>query len=249
MLKAHLDPNTDAASYRPEKIDRSVTWLIKILGLNKGMAVLDLGCGPGLYAARLAGRGLRVTGVDYSRQSMAYAREYAQAHDLSITYRYQNYLALTDQNQYDAALLISGDYGPLSPDMRRQLLKNVYCALKPNGYFALDVATPNFSHRLGKPRCYVAEGGFWRTGWHKVCEQGFDYPEDRVHLDQYEVIEADGSRCIYRNWMQVFTLETISNELERHGFRVDIVGRDLMGNPLVDKAELIGLVTRKLTTS
>ncbi|WP_345305315.1 hypothetical protein [Candidatus Villigracilis saccharophilus] len=35
MLDAHLDPNIEAASRKPETIDRSVKWLIKTLGLKK----------------------------------------------------------------------------------------------------------------------------------------------------------------------------------------------------------------------
>lgn len=49
LLAAHLDPNTDAASRRPETIDHSVAWIIDMLQLKSGMAVLALGCGPGLY--------------------------------------------------------------------------------------------------------------------------------------------------------------------------------------------------------
>ena len=49
MLTVHLSPDVDAASRRPETIDRSVGWLITTLKLNPGDAVLDLGCGPGLY--------------------------------------------------------------------------------------------------------------------------------------------------------------------------------------------------------
>ena len=47
MLRAHFDPHTDAASYRPEKIEATVGWLVEQLGLWEGTAVLDLGCGPG----------------------------------------------------------------------------------------------------------------------------------------------------------------------------------------------------------
>ncbi|HEY5730513.1 MAG TPA: class I SAM-dependent methyltransferase [Anaerolineales bacterium] len=58
MLKAHLDPNIDAASRKPEIIDRSVRWLMGTLGLKAGASILDLGCGPGLYASRFARAGL-----------------------------------------------------------------------------------------------------------------------------------------------------------------------------------------------
>lgn len=40
LLVAHLDPNTDATSRRPETIDRSVAWIIDTLQLKPGMAVL-----------------------------------------------------------------------------------------------------------------------------------------------------------------------------------------------------------------
>ena len=93
MLAAHLDPTNDLASRRPETIDRSVDWLMQTLNLESGDALLDLGCGPGLYASRFARKGVQVTGVDYSRRSIDYAVAYAQEHDLDICYRYQNYLA------------------------------------------------------------------------------------------------------------------------------------------------------------
>lgn len=138
MLKTHLDPNLDLASRRPETIQQSVEWLVSALGLQAGDHVLDLGCGPGLYAARLAEKGLRVTGVDYSRRSIEYAKQFARQHNLDIQYRYQNYLTLEDENQYDAALLIFGDFCPLAPAQRSQLLSNVRRALKPGPHLALE---------------------------------------------------------------------------------------------------------------
>ena len=55
LLAAHLDPRSDAASRCPDTIDRSVAWLTSQLDLRSCGRVLDLGCGPGLYAERLAG--------------------------------------------------------------------------------------------------------------------------------------------------------------------------------------------------
>jgi SAM-dependent methyltransferase len=246
MLAAHLDPDTDAASRRPEVIDRSVSWLIETLGLKAGDSVLDLGCGPGLYASRFAQAGFKVTGVDYSRRSIAYARQYAFENDLDIGYRYQNYLALNEVNQYDTALLIYGDFCPLNPGQRAVLLQNVHRALKPNGRFVLDVTTrENRKRTSNKNRWYAAESGFWKPGPHLVLEEGFDYPEQSIWLDQFTVIEADGKISVYRNWFQDYTPETITGELQQGGFCVEGLWADFTGQPYTPASEWIGLVTRK----
>ncbi len=246
MLAAHLDPAHDRASRRPAAIDRSVDWLVETLGLTPGAAVLDLGCGPGLYATRLARRGLMVTGVDYSRRSIAYAVQSAQEQQLAIEYRCQNYLELAEFDRYDAALLIYGDYCPLSSEERRRLLVRVHRALKPGGFFALDVTTRAHRRRHGSGSgWYAVETGFWKPGPHLVLEEGFDYPEDLIFLDQAIVIEGDGRVSVYRMWFQDFTPGSITAELENGGFAVRSLWGDLGGSPLEAEGEWIGVLAQK----
>jgi SAM-dependent methyltransferase len=246
MLEAHLNPNIDAASRKPETIDRSVGWLIETLGLKTGASILDLGCGPGLYAFRFARAGCLVTGVDYSRRSIEYASRYAKDNDLEIVYRYENYLEIRDENQYDAALLIYGDFCPLNPEQRSKLLKNIHRALKPGGKFVLDVTTREHRKEHGnKNSWYAAQSGFWKPGPHLVLEQGFDYPEQSIWLDQYTVIETDGKVTIYRNWFQDYTPETIAAEMEQGGFAVESLWGDRTGRPYRQSSQWIGLITRK----
>ncbi|NJC96790.1 MAG: SAM-dependent methyltransferase [Anaerolineales bacterium] len=247
MLKAHLNPENDLASRRPETVQKIVDWLIASLGLQVGASILDLGCGPGLYSVQLAEKGLRVTGVDYSRRSIDYAVEYARQHNLDIQYRYQNYLTLEDENLYDAALLIYGDFCPLSPEQRSKLLGNVRRALKPGGHFVLDATTPAHRKKYGNRNgWYAVESGFWKPGPHLVLEAGFDYPEESIWLDQYTVIEEDGKVSVYRNWFQDFTRETITRELETGGFTVEKVWSDLTGTSYSDDTEWIGIVAQRL---
>ena len=246
MLKVHLDPNTDAASRKPETIDRSVRWIIERLALKSNDAVLDLGCGPGLYASRFACAGLQVTGVDYSRSSIDYARRYASENNLNINYRYQNYLELEDANLYDAVFLIFGDFCPLSPQQRSTLLKHVNRALKPGGRFLLDVTTREHRKKHGnKNGWYTVESGFWKPGPHLVLEEGFDYPEQSIWLDQYTVIEGDGKVSVYRNWFQDYTPETITEELTQGGYSVESLWGDLTGTPYAPGSEWIGIIANK----
>ena len=244
MLKAHLDPTNDLASRRPEKIQTIVDWLVTALGLQGGNRILDLGCGPGLYSARLAEKGLQVTGIDYSRRSTEYARQYAVQQQLDIEYRYQNYLTLEDDNLYDAVLLICGDYCPLSPTQRNILLSNVRRALKPGGFFVFDVTTRTHRKKYGNRNgWYAVEQGFWKPGPHLVLEEGFDYPDLSIFLDQAIVIEENNRVTVYRNWFQDFSRETITAELEQAGFTVQSVWNDLLGTPFTDDTEWIGLIT------
>ena len=246
MLEAHLNPNIEAASRKAETIDRSVQWLIRKLGLRTGAPILDLGCGPGLYAAHFARAGLQVTGVDYSQRSIDYATQYANENNLNITYRYQNYLELKDEDQYDAVFLIYGDFCPLNAEQRSTLLKNTHRALKSHGKFVLDVTTRECRKKhANKNSWHAMKNGFWKPGLHLLLEEGFDYSEQSIWLDQYTVIEADGKISVYRNWFQDYTPETITDELSLGGFSIESLWGDLLGTAYSPESEWIGLVTCK----
>ena len=242
MLAFHLNPDVDAASRPPQIIAHTVAWIIQTLALRTGDNLLDLGCGPGLYAVQLAQHGLHVSGMDFSQNSIDYAQNYARQHDLPIHYRCQDYLTLEDENQYDAVLLIYGDFCPLSPEQRAHLLSNVQRALKPGGRFVLDVSTPHLRQWAGlKNGWYAAQGGFWKPGPHLVLEQGFAYPES-VFLDQYTVIEPHGKISVYRNWFQDYTPNAICAELEAAGFTIQGLWGDLMGAPYDETSDWIGII-------
>jgi SAM-dependent methyltransferase len=246
LLAAHLDPNTDAASRQPETVDASVAWIVKDLRLVSGAAILDLGCGPGLYSRRLARLGMQVTGLDISRESIAFAQRDAIAEKLTIEYQVQNYLQLSERERFDVALLIHGDYCVLSPADRKRLLHNTWKALKAGGKFVLDVTTCECGRKAGlKQGWHAAQTGFWSDRPHIVLEQGYDYPELGVHLDQYIVVEDTQDVRVFRNWFQDFTESTITDELEASGFEVLGIYADLLGNPCTGDSGWLGAVAMK----
>ncbi len=245
MLASHLDPTVEGASRQPESIERITQWIALSAGLCPGDCILDLGCGPGLYAERLAQAGFEVTGVDFSQNSIDFAIAQAHEKNLRIQYRCLNYLELDEPPLYSAVLLIYGDLGPQSPTQRAKLLANVRAALKPGGCFILDVTTPVCRQKYGlKNGWYAAEQGFWKPGPHLVLDQGFTYPDD-IFLDQSIVIEADGKISVYRNWFQDYTPATICAELAAGGFTIEGLWGDLAGTPYTPDSEWIGIVARK----
>src|SRR6187431_3553070 len=56
---------------------QEVGFLVEALGLEPGMRVLDVGCGPGRHAHALAERGITVHGVDISQAFVDLAVERA----------------------------------------------------------------------------------------------------------------------------------------------------------------------------
>ena len=247
MLKAHLDPYTDAASRKPETIERSVAWMVDQLKLGTGSRFLDLGCGPGLYSIRLARRGFDVTGVDFSIGSVEYACHQARQENLSINYQLLDYLTLDYDAVYDAACLIYFDLGVLSKTNRERLLPRIARALKPGGFFVFDVVTER-NRSVSDPRSsweVCPTGGFWRPGPHLVLSQVYHYPEDKAYLDRYLVIDDSGNLARYNVWEHYFTVEMIQAEMLKAGFSESALWSDLTGTPYQERTGSIGVIARK----
>ncbi len=249
MLEAHLDPGNDLASRKNETIDKIVEHFVSAKVMKPGERVLDLGCGPGLYAGRLSRKGVKITGIDISQRSIDYAGKSARDNGLEIDYRCMNFLDIDFDGEFDAAMQIYGELNTFPDEQRDELLAKVYRALKPGGFFVFDITTRVTRMKYGlKNRWYVGEGGFWRPGKHLVLEQGFDYPENDVWLDQYIVADESGALSIYRCWFHDYSLSTITPVLEKAGFQIRTIWNDLTGAPYVEGGEWIAVLAQKDTT-
>ena len=246
MLEAHLNPDHDAASRKPASIDREVGHLISSGTLKPWDRVLDLGCGPGLYASRLAGKGMKVTGVDISERSLNYAIAQAKEPGLDINYRCMNFFDIDFSGEFDAVLQTHGEMCTFPDEKRDELFAKIHQALKPDGLFIFDVTTREQRMRAGlKNNWYVSDGGFWRPGKHLVLEQGFDYPEHDVWLDQY-IVADDDKISAYRNWFRDHTLQSIRQALQNAGFVILNAWNDLTGTPYEEGGDWIALVARRI---
>ncbi|MFL8271925.1 class I SAM-dependent methyltransferase [Clostridioides difficile] len=143
LLKAHLDTNFEGASRNFNFIEDSVNWIVTVANPVKYPKLLDLGCGPGLYAEKFAQKGYKVTGIDFSKRSINYAQNRNKETNLNINYLFQSYLNMNYNEEFDLATLIYCDYGALSTENRRLLMEKIYDSLKPGGKLILDVFTIN----------------------------------------------------------------------------------------------------------
>lgn len=245
MLQAHLDPEHDLASRKPETITKTVEHLLTSGMIKPGFKILDLGCGPGLYAERFSRAGAKVVGLDLSQRSLDYAASQAQKAGLAIEYHCQNFLTMDYHAEFDAVLQVYGELNVFADQKRDRLLGKIHQALKKDGLLIFDVTTRKLRAKVGLHHGWqVCNGGFWRPGLHLVLEQGFDYSEAAVWLDQYLVVDEHGCH-IYRNWFHDYSRETIGLVLERAGFTVVNWWGDLTGSEYVEDGEWIALAARK----
>lgn len=157
MLAAHLNPHHDAASRMPEKIDSTVRHLLDSGVLTPGMKLLDLGCGPGLYAERLCRAGIHVTGLDISQRSIDYAKKHAAQSGMDIEYRCMDFFDMDYTGEFDAVIQIYGELCVFSDEMRDKLLGLIRKALRQGGAFVFDVSTRTLRMKAGlKNRWYVS---------------------------------------------------------------------------------------------
>jgi SAM-dependent methyltransferase len=234
MLAAHLDTEAQGASRAAAFMDASAEWIASVAPPADYPRLLDLGCGPGLYAQRFDKIGYQVEGIDISARSIVYAREQAKKNGRQIAYRQGSYLDMEDKEAFDVATLIYCDYGALDTSGRLRLAENVYRALAPGGVFILDVFTPaKMAPEESQTWHAYADGGFWSPRPHVVLDQVFLYTREETALRQSLVLTEKEVSCC-RVWEKYFTRHSLMAELHYAGFDDAVFYADVAGSPYVE---------------
>jgi SAM-dependent methyltransferase len=246
MLSFHLDGSVAISSGTTESIAESVTWMRRAFLLTDRSRVLDLGCGPGLYASRLARAGIDVTGIDFSPRSIAYARESAARDGLRVTYVNEDYLAWDSRQRFDLVTMIMRDYGALAPDQRWALLGKVERLLEPDGAFLFDVDSMAALEARAESVSYAPSGGggFWSESPYFEFHGTFVYPDDGVALDKFVIVEPSRTRSFYV-WAQHFSPERLAAELGQAGLTCASVVGDVAGRPFNGQAPEFAVIARR----
>lgn len=232
MLSFHLNAEIDVSSRNAGFINGSVEWIASRFSVGKGISIADFGCGPGLYATRLARQQALVTGIDFSKRSIEYARQVAAEESLNIRYVHQNYLEFETDDRFDLIIMIMCDFCALSPVQRRTMLKKFHAFLKPGGHVLLDVYSLNAFEQREEAASYEANllNGFWSPDKYYGFLNTFKYNKEKVVLDQYTIVEAHRTRAVY-NWLQYYSPEALEREFADSGFAVDAFYSDVAGTP------------------
>jgi SAM-dependent methyltransferase len=170
--------------------DDLVDMILHVLDLQPGDRVLDLACGSGEHALRLARHGLEVLGVDVAPSLVAHCRQKAADWGVS-TARFEigDMRALAYESEFDAVLLLSGSFGFFDDATNYDVLARLAAALCcPGGRLLVDVFDP--AEMVVRPprRSWSQYGGGYglRTTWWE--------PESCTYASEFLFIDAEGVR-------------------------------------------------------
>ncbi len=190
MLREHLSQDHDAASRRFAIIDQHVGWIHNELLGSQPARLLDLGCGPGLYAGRLGQLGHTVTGIDFSPASIEYAR---QQRAPGCTFRLDDIRAADYGSGYDLVMLVFGEFNIFPTETARAMLRRMAAALKDGGRLLLEPHTFRAVQENGEaPRTWNSStaGLFSERPYLALYDSTWD-PVRKTAINRYYIVDAE----------------------------------------------------------
>lgn len=231
MLREHLSQEHDAASRRYATIDRHCDWIHAALLGGRPARVLDLGCGPGLYAQRLARLGHAVTGLDFSPASIDYARELTRG--LDCRFELADLRAADFDGGYDLAMLIYGEFNVFQPDEACGILQKARAALAPGGRLLLEVHTLDAVRGQGQQPAawFSSPAGLFSDRPHVCLMESFWHAEQAAAVVRYYILDAQsGGVQQIDECMQGYSQEQYLEMLAEGGFRDATISPSLTGS-------------------
>lgn len=222
----------------PERDDSEAEMCARLLGLPPGAEVLDVPCGHGRIANRLAGRGYRVTGLDSSELFLERARADAASRGVAVEYASGDMRVLPWEARFDGVVNWFTSFGYFDDETDRAVLAGFRRALRPGGRLVIE--------HLNRERMLRSLPAASEPPRVFLLERGDDLMIDRVAYDAHagctatERIVVRGGRVRRTGFrVRVFTVTELRDWLLASGFaRVDAYGAD--GEPFsIDARRLI----------
>ncbi|MCD6115288.1 class I SAM-dependent methyltransferase [bacterium] len=204
---------------------KEADFIVKVLNLQKGSKVLDLGCGFGRHSIELAEKGMKVVGVDISRSLLKIAKERAKKRRCKIKFLQKNFLKISFKEKFDAAIMMLNTFGLMSDKNNERALEILTNLLKHGGKLLVDLRNPG---RLREGKIYknpeIIKGVRVWTGCVYVKQQ------KRVIIKRTLYLK-DGKQYTYILAVRLYFLSELKKLLSKHGFKITKIFGDFSGNP------------------
>ena len=233
-LREQLDQGHDSGTRSESTVARQMPFIVQQLRLSPGDTVLDLACGPGLYAKHLSASGCSVIGIDISPAAVEYARamripncEFILGDVRSADY----------PKNVDGALMIYGVFNTFSPSDAQLVLERISRSLQPSGRLILELCDRSLFYSGDSSPSIQGwwcsdRGDLWSDGPYIALKERLYYPDERVEVTRYFIIPQGSSEIVeYTETCVSYDMADIAKMLRSAGLREVAVHPDLTPSP------------------
>ena len=203
--------------------------------------MLDVTCGPGLYAVALAERGCRVTGVDFGPAAVAYAHELALAHEVAdqCTFIQQDVREMVLPGEaFDAALLLYGQLAVMKRTEAATLLAAVAAALKPGGKLVVELLDQDRVDKTDSTWWFTDDKGLWGERPFLHLGERYWLAAEALSMERFHIVDLEtGLMDEILLCDQTYSVDEMRGILRTAGFGAVDVYPAWADVPLYDAAE------------
>lgn len=247
MLAEHLSQEHDAASRRSDTIEEHIGWIHRDVLAGHMAKILDLGCGPGFYASRLASLGHECVGIDYSPASIAYAKEEVAGGQLNCRYVEADIRQAEYGDGFGLVMLIFGELNVFRPDDAKLILRKAHAALEPDGMLMVEAQLEEAVRAIGarRPHWTTAQQGLFSDRPHLRLQEAFWDEDAGVATTRYFIVDAnDGTVERLAQSTQAYSDDEYRALLEECGFG-DIAFHPSLTGAADNESDLFVLTAKK----
>jgi len=221
--------NDDYLYFYAERLSQAATSdevarLCSVSGLQPGDRVLDLACGHGRIANRLAALGAQVTGLDATSEFLRLARAEASQLGVAVDYVEGDMRHLPWDADFDLVVSWFTSFGYFGDRDNRKILAQAHKVLRPGGRVVIDLNHRDELMRRYLP-CVVAE----RDGNLMIDQHAFDPLTGRSNVTRTIIRDGQVRRSAF--FTRLFSFTELRDWLDAAGF-TDVKGYGIEGNPL-----------------
>ena len=212
--------------------------LIAHLQPKKGARMLDVACGKGRHSMQLAASGYDVTGIDLSKESIAFALQNESDH----LHFYEHDMRLPFWiNYFDIVFNFFTSFGYFNTQREHDnAIRTIATALKPGGIFILDFLNVEFSahHSVAETTQTIGSSTYRISKWHD--EKHF---YKKILVEDIELAKP----LQYTERVSKFTLADFEKMFGKHGLQIKEVYGDYNFNSYDAKLSQRMVIVASLT--
>jgi SAM-dependent methyltransferase len=221
-----------------ERTEAEVNAIAQLLNLKQPVDILDLACGYGRHANRLAARGHKVTGLDIESGFLELARRQAVEMGVTVDFRQGDMRTYEFDRTFDIVLLLFTAFGYFSDNEDLVVLQNIYKALRPGGRFLMDI--PNREAFIAQ----LLPAQVDEVGQDLMINRG-SYNGDTRRWYNRRVVIRNGVRKDKPFYVRLYDEEEIRSLLEQAGLDVYRILSSWNGEPITPDSHRMILIAQK----